>query len=673
MADVFISYSRKNITFARRLFEALKEDGRDSWIDWDDIPVSARWWKSIQEGIAGANAVVVVITPDSLVSPVCTLEVAHAITCHKRIIPIVHIDANFEVAQAALAEIEPTGFLAEIVEGGDLVEIAQKNYSVLESINWIFFREGDDFDAGLVKLINAAEIDYDRVKQHTRLLVRAREWVDQGRDPSYLLYGADLREAASWLNISGDKDPRATTEHYAYIQASLDQAEADQDERQRQVQELNNAWKRARDEAAKATTQRRRARFAGVLALILVIVLFAASLFATSQIYNANSRIATATFAQGAALNDQGTALAQVSTATIAQGAAVNQERTAIARAASATRAQGAALNQAMTATIAQGAAVAQAATATFAQGAALNDRRTAVAQAATAQYAQATAVALLGESEVQRDILNLYSYVLDNLDDPNFDASGLMDDLATKYPDRAETYFYRAAIDRTQNRNAEAVIEYSRAIELAPTSEPAYSNRARAYFDLGEYDKALADLNQALELAPDDPADVSDRGSVYAALGDAERAIADYTRAIELNPNNANPYYGRAQVYTEQERYDEAIADYTTVVTLAPSYWSAYVNRAIIYIAHERYEEGIADLNQALKLNPDYEDALYLRGYTYLQQQRYEEAYADLTRALQLNPGDTEAANALAIVNTVFSRATQTAVQNAAATSLAP
>ena len=43
MTDVFISYSRKDIAFARLLHEALIENELETWIDWQDIPPIANW------------------------------------------------------------------------------------------------------------------------------------------------------------------------------------------------------------------------------------------------------------------------------------------------------------------------------------------------------------------------------------------------------------------------------------------------------------------------------------------------------------------------------------------------------------------------------------------------------------------------------------------------------
>jgi hypothetical protein len=56
MADVFISYSRKDQAFVRRLFQALTEDRRGVWVDWEGIPVTADWWQEIRTGIEACSS-----------------------------------------------------------------------------------------------------------------------------------------------------------------------------------------------------------------------------------------------------------------------------------------------------------------------------------------------------------------------------------------------------------------------------------------------------------------------------------------------------------------------------------------------------------------------------------------------------------------------------------------
>ncbi len=67
MTDVFISYSRKDKDFVRRLDEALVKHNRDSWVDWKDIPPAADWLKEIYGAIEEANTFVFIVSPDSIV------------------------------------------------------------------------------------------------------------------------------------------------------------------------------------------------------------------------------------------------------------------------------------------------------------------------------------------------------------------------------------------------------------------------------------------------------------------------------------------------------------------------------------------------------------------------------------------------------------------------------
>src|SRR5690348_2020145 len=88
MADVFISYSRTDKDFVRRLHDGLAKHNRDTWVDWEDIPLTAEWLKEIHAGIDAAENFVFVISPESVASAVCREELGHALASNKRLIPI---------------------------------------------------------------------------------------------------------------------------------------------------------------------------------------------------------------------------------------------------------------------------------------------------------------------------------------------------------------------------------------------------------------------------------------------------------------------------------------------------------------------------------------------------------------------------------------------------------
>ncbi|MEM7344525.1 MAG: toll/interleukin-1 receptor domain-containing protein [Chloroflexota bacterium] len=190
--EVFISYRRKDTEFIHRLDAAFRAEGIDPWVDWEDIPKGAEWWTEIQRGIEGADIFVFSISPDSIASDsVCHWEIDHAKLHNKRIVPIIYRDL-------------------------DSREDAPYPISVLD---WLPFRESDDFEAGFQMLLAETHRHMDWIKPHTRLTVRAVEWELSDYNQSFLLTGADLKDAKK---RSQQKDPELALSdlQISYIAAS---------------------------------------------------------------------------------------------------------------------------------------------------------------------------------------------------------------------------------------------------------------------------------------------------------------------------------------------------------------------------------------------------------------------------------------------------------------------
>jgi TIR domain len=165
MPDVFVSYSRKDKIFVEKLVKQLEDEGRDVWVDFEDIPFAAEWWDEIQNGIEASSSAVFVLSPDYLASEVCGLEVNHVQKNNKRIIPIVYQRPERDKVPTTLAE-----------------------------LNWIFFDDTNAFDDSFQKLQTTLDSNLGEMRQHTRLLVRAREWEKAGHSASLLLRGEELAE-----------------------------------------------------------------------------------------------------------------------------------------------------------------------------------------------------------------------------------------------------------------------------------------------------------------------------------------------------------------------------------------------------------------------------------------------------------------------------------------------
>jgi WD40 repeat protein len=192
MSDVFISYAREDRSFVQRLTQALSARGRDTWVDWERIEPSDEWWRSVTEAIDRADTLLFVLSPDSLDSDVCKRELDHAANDHKRVIGIVARDVEGLPAPKPVAD-----------------------------VNWVFLRDGDDWEPGLGRLERALDLDLDLVRIHTAVVPRARAWDSAGRRPGMLLAGDDLHAAERWLErAAGGAEPQPTELQLAFIRLS---------------------------------------------------------------------------------------------------------------------------------------------------------------------------------------------------------------------------------------------------------------------------------------------------------------------------------------------------------------------------------------------------------------------------------------------------------------------
>jgi WD40 repeat protein len=191
MAKIFVSYSRKDIEFAKRLTAELQKSDLDFWIDWEGIPPTVDWWKEIEKGIEEADVFIFLISPDSAKSKVCGQEIDHAVQNGKRLIPLVVRDITVE-----------------------------ETLPQLSHLNWIFFREGDDFNNALQKLLSGIHTDYEWVKAHRRLQMKALEWERSNKEHSFLLRGKDLQDAELQHATNTSKEPHPTDLQREYVFAS---------------------------------------------------------------------------------------------------------------------------------------------------------------------------------------------------------------------------------------------------------------------------------------------------------------------------------------------------------------------------------------------------------------------------------------------------------------------
>jgi hypothetical protein len=210
MNQLFISYSRKDTEFARRLTESFAAQNMEAWVDWQDIPPTVDWMKEIEKGIEEADVFIFIVSPDSIRSTVCAEEVTHAIKNGKRIAPVVAREVDVKEAPTTLTH-----------------------------LNWIFFsRPLDKFEESFDKLLTAITTDFDWVQTHARLQVKALEWDRNQKEGSFLLRGSDLKDAEAQILVNAEKSPTPTPLQREYISTSRRDEDAQIEEARAKEQQL---------------------------------------------------------------------------------------------------------------------------------------------------------------------------------------------------------------------------------------------------------------------------------------------------------------------------------------------------------------------------------------------------------------------------------------------------
>jgi tetratricopeptide (TPR) repeat protein len=126
-----------------------------------------------------------------------------------------------------------------------------------------------------------------------------------------------------------------------------------------------------------------------------------------------------------------------------------------------------------------------------------------------------------------------------------------------------AEIHLARGDELMRQKKYNEAIVQYSKAIELKPDFAEAYNNRGYATYSKYDGSDALEDLNRALLLRTNFPHAYNTRGCIHMAGGRTDLALADFNRAIELQPDYPRVFRNRASVLMKKGRFRAAFADF--------------------------------------------------------------------------------------------------------------
>lgn len=118
-SPIFISYSRQDQAYVRKLNDAFKENGLSVWLD-ERIDYGAAWQKAIADHLRACGVFVRVMTPRSLDSHWVQCELAFALDLKKPIFPLLLEGerwlgvANLQVVDVRSGSLPPDRFFRNV-------------------------------------------------------------------------------------------------------------------------------------------------------------------------------------------------------------------------------------------------------------------------------------------------------------------------------------------------------------------------------------------------------------------------------------------------------------------------------------------------------------------------------------------------------------------------------
>lgn len=185
----------------------------------------------------------------------------------------------------------------------------------------------------------------------------------------------------------------------------------------------------------------------------------------------------------------------------------------------------------------------------------------------------------------------------------------------------------------------AEAVAQFTHALELDPRMTIAQRNLEIAYFNSGYYDARVQELRERLRTHPRDRAVRWELGRTYALLGDTRQAADAFGTLLRDDPDDVDAMLHLALAESAGGDAEHAERWLQHAVELAPERADLHLHLGQTAYHRGLNDEALRHLQRAVELAPDDADALYLLAFVLGDLGRHQDAREASQRAMRLNP----------------------------------
>jgi len=161
------------------------------------------------------------------------------------------------------------------------------------------------------------------------------------------------------------------------------------------------------------------------------------------------------------------------------------------------------------------------------------------------------------------------------------------------------------ATLQRYQGKRAEAVKNYSLALDMTPHAVTLLLNRAALYVEMDSAKRAIDDYERVCELDLYNTEARYSLGVLAMEQGDNRRAEDLFNEIKRINPNSGLYHEGMGLLNKRNGNFSRAAELFSQVIKVQPSA-QLLGNRADCYLAMKRLNDAEDDIRTALEMTPD-------------------------------------------------------------------
>ena len=219
-------------------------------------------------------------------------------------------------------------------------------------------------------------------------------------------------------------------------------------------------------------------------------------------------------------------------------------------------------------------------------------------------------------------------------------DATGHLNQYLDRNPKDQQAWYLLGKTYLEMSKNALGNID-----KIDPNSVTAHEITGEIDESMHNYDGALVEYKKALDLAPKQPGTHLHMANAYWMIQKWDSAQTEFKAELAIDPNNCTARWKLANSILESNgSNDEALKELNEAVDRCPALMQARVDRARALIRLSKHEQALPDLQLALKDSPNEPSIHFLLASVYKSEGKTADARTEMQTYSKLQQAASDA-----------------------------